>query len=269
MGYANCGGWLHGEGMNNAFNDTYNNAFSPYSNPYTHTWSGSSTSFAMDINSMSGSTVNASFYTSSGTAGKPFKVQNLVFTTAVQNHPTFTWDFNSETDIASYKVYRAEGSGSFGLLATVSGTTNSYVDYDVTLDKPIYTLFKYYVIAADNSSKVSLPSNQISTYGIMSAEKEIADLSSPSEITEYDLCINYPNPFNPSTQIDYIVKQPGHVSLKVYDIIGNEVASLVDEVQKEGNHSVTFNAGNLASGVYLYTLIVNDYMAVRKMSLIK
>jgi hypothetical protein len=100
-------------------------------------------------------------------------------------------------------------------------------------------------------------------------EKGIADVVSPSEIKDYDLCINYPNPFNPTTQINYIVKQPGHVSLKVYDIIGNEVAILVDEVQPEGSHSITFNAGNLASGVYLYTLIVNDYMAVRKMSLIK
>ncbi len=79
---------------------------------------------------------------------------------------------------------------------------------------------------------------------------------------------NYPNPFNPTTTISYSIPKPGLVTLKVYDILGREVETLVNENKLPGNYEVKFNAGNLASGVYFYRLQVEDYCAVRKLLLL-
>ena len=85
----------------------------------------------------------------------------------------------------------------------------------------------------------------------------------------YSLEQNYPNPFNPSTTIRYQLPQDGLVTLKIYDILGREVTTLVNEEKAKGKYEVNFNATNLASGVYLYRIRVNDYVAVKKMLLIK
>lgn len=89
---------------------------------------------------------------------------------------------------------------------------------------------------------------------------------SPEQIR---LLQNYPNPFNPSTNIEYQVANSGLVTLRVYDLVGREVASLVNEYQASGLYTVTFNAGNLSSGIYVYRLSTNDYSLTQKMSLIK
>ncbi len=83
------------------------------------------------------------------------------------------------------------------------------------------------------------------------------------------LLSNYPNPFNPSTTIKYQLKKPGFVSLKVYDILGREVANLVNEYKDTGFYSVTFNANNLSSGLYIYRLKINGYVSSKKMLLTK
>lgn len=88
---------------------------------------------------------------------------------------------------------------------------------------------------------------------------------------DYSLSQNYPNPFNPSTSIKYSIPVSGFVTLKVYDILGNEVASLVNANQNEGQYSVDFNTSslNLSSGVYFYKLSTGNFTDVKKMSLIK
>jgi len=85
----------------------------------------------------------------------------------------------------------------------------------------------------------------------------------------YKLSQNYPNPFNPSTTIKFQLPSSGIVSLKIYDILGREITTLVDEFKTEGRYEVIFNASSLASGVYLYRLNVNDYVDVKKMILLK
>ncbi len=74
----------------------------------------------------------------------------------------------------------------------------------------------------------------------------------------YNLSQNYPNPFNPSTVINYQLPQAGKVTLKIYDILGNEIITLVDENKDAGSYSVTFEASNLASGIYIYELTALD-----------
>lgn len=85
----------------------------------------------------------------------------------------------------------------------------------------------------------------------------------------YKLAQNYPNPFNPITTIRYSIPESGNVSLKVYDILGNEVASLVNEEKARGVYSVTFDASNLSSGVYFYKIQAGNYFETKKMLLIK
>jgi len=80
---------------------------------------------------------------------------------------------------------------------------------------------------------------------------------------------NYPNPFNPSTRITYSLPQSRGVSLKVYDLLGREVATLVDGNQKAGQHTVRFNADHLSSGIYFYRLRAGGETKIRKMTLVK
>lgn len=80
---------------------------------------------------------------------------------------------------------------------------------------------------------------------------------------------NYPNPFNPTTKINYQISVNSFVTLKVYDILGREVARLVDERQNAGNYAVTFNAGSLSSGVYFYRLQAGLYSVTKKLLLLK
>ena len=93
-----------------------------------------------------------------------------------------------------------------------------------------------------------------------------ADLTSP---TAYSLEQNYPNPFNPSTNISYSIPNSSFVTLKVYDILGNEVAALVNQTQAAGKHTVSFDAGNLSNGVYLYSIKADNFTNIKKMILMK
>jgi len=85
----------------------------------------------------------------------------------------------------------------------------------------------------------------------------------------FSLSQNYPNPFNPSTVISYQIPLKGNVSLKLFDILGNEVASLVNSEQEAGSYSVTFNAAGLASGTYIYKLYAGKFISTKKMILMK
>ena len=88
-------------------------------------------------------------------------------------------------------------------------------------------------------------------------------------ILDYKLEQNYPNPFNPTTQINYQVKDAGLVKLTVFNLLGQEVQTLVNEQKVNGAYSVDFNASALSSGFYFYRLEVNDFVSVKKMMLIK
>lgn len=85
----------------------------------------------------------------------------------------------------------------------------------------------------------------------------------------FELLQNYPNPFNPSTQIDYELQRRSHVTIKVYDVLGRYVATLVNRTQSAGSHSVKFDASRLPSGIYFYRLSAGTFIAVRKMMVIK
>ena len=86
---------------------------------------------------------------------------------------------------------------------------------------------------------------------------------------EFSLQENFPNPFNPSTQIRYNLPKPIHVRLNIYDLLGREVATLINEFQNAGYKSVSFDASSLPSGVYIYRLQAGTFSDVKKMILMK
>jgi hypothetical protein len=88
-------------------------------------------------------------------------------------------------------------------------------------------------------------------------------------VSEFALDQNYPNPFNPSTKINYSIKEKSNVELKIFDLLGGEVATLVNEEKSPGNYEVFFDASKLSSGVYLYTIKAGSFVQTRKMLLMK
>lgn len=90
-----------------------------------------------------------------------------------------------------------------------------------------------------------------------------------SMANEYSLSQNYPNPFNPSTNINYQLPVKGFVNIKVFDITGKEIVTLINQQQNSGNHTVSFNAQNLSSGIYFYKIQSGNFIATKKMTLVK
>jgi hypothetical protein len=91
-----------------------------------------------------------------------------------------------------------------------------------------------------------------------SVSAEELTLQTPGVVTTYEMEQNYPNPFNPSTTLRYQIPNAGHVTLKVYDVLGREVATLVDEMKESGSYTAVFNANKLASGVYFARFVAQS-----------
>tara|TARA_Y100001935_G_scaffold255673_1_gene271455 strand:+ start:5397 stop:10085 length:4689 start_codon:yes stop_codon:yes gene_type:complete len=108
------------------------------------------------------------------------------------------------------------------------------------------------------------PGSQNSQYFVNNSPLETTEL--PSRVALYQ---NYPNPFNPTTNIAYDLPVDAFVTLKVYDIVGREVRTLVNSKVQAGHHATRFEAGNLSSGIYFYTLTTNDILITKKLTLIK
>ncbi len=123
------------------------------------------------------------------------------------------------------------------------------------------------LITKDENPNISLVDIEIKEIAFL---KKGNDQTSGTEIPkEFRLSQNYPNPFNPSTLIEYSVAKEERVTIKVYNVLGKEVATLIDEVKEPGVYSVRFDASQLSSGVYFYKLQSDSYSAVRKMILQK
>ena len=101
---------------------------------------------------------------------------------------------------------------------------------------------------------------------MITSVREIAGSTLPGS---FELKQNYPNPFNPTTRIGFQIVAPGFVTLKVYDILGREVRTLVNEELKAGSYEKTFDASGLASGVYYYRIQAGDFAETKKLLLLR
>jgi len=117
------------------------------------------------------------------------------------------------------------------------------------------------------AGKYSYRLKQIDTDGKFEYSKIIKiEFGSP---IKYELSQNYPNPFNPATTIRYSLPESGSVKLMVFNLLGEEVEVLVNEMKEAGIHTVNFNASNLNSGLYVYKIETNEFVQSRKMILLK
>lgn len=163
-----------------------------------------------------------------------------------------------------------------------SDTTNwNTIVYDAPSAKTEFTSDNFHGITARYVKLDILDNNQDNTAGLW--EAQIVGSTDSSEIqkgqrfdpgvqnpNEFTLLQNYPNPFNPSTKISFNLKESGKVDLEIYNVLGQKVATLIDQEMIRGYHEVTFNGSSLASGIYVYRLAVDDkFSAVKKMMLLK
>jgi hypothetical protein len=114
-----------------------------------------------------------------------------------------------------------------------------------------------------------MPPSVTSQYYHFTADILIVGVDDDIIANTFNLEQNYPNPFNPSTTINYTLAERSAITLKVYDVLGNEVASLVNTTQEAGKYDVEFDASNLSSGLYIYTLNTGNFTSSRKMMLLK
>jgi hypothetical protein len=140
-----------------------------------------------------------------------------------------------------------------------------------SLSPGTYTLFCYRIGYNNASITAGITSSNLESINFHLSNNLIpVEPPDPMFPDKYSLYQNYPNPFNPVTKINYDLPHSSYVNLTVYDILGREVRSIVkNEFQKAGRYSVEFNASNLASGVYFYRIEAGDYIASRKMLLVK
>ena len=168
----------------------------------------------------------------------------------------------------SYSILERLAGGVSGNLVTASPRTNSFVPNPTQWATKRYALpigtdlIRFQAVSAsgnnlylDNICKVN------GTTGISNLNLEIPN--------EYSLSQNYPNPFNPATKIKYDIPISNYVTLKIYDVLGKEVASLVNEKQNAGSYTVDFFAGNLSSGVYFYRIKSGEFIQTKSMMLLK
>jgi hypothetical protein len=133
-------------------------------------------------------------------------------------------------------------------------------------------MYNYYFVEEDKSMGVHNPRFAVKLLqASIDAVRGVNSVETRGfKAVSYELSQNYPNPFNPTTQIDFGIKKAGKVQIRVYDMLGREVATLVDKDMSAGKHTVTFDASNLATGVYIYRIVAgNEFTAVKKMVLIR
>jgi hypothetical protein len=175
------------------------------------------------------------------------------------------WTTASETDNDGFYIERSTDGENFVRVsqliegAGTSSNSNDYTYTDTRLNNGVH--YTYRLIDVDI--------NGIEYINEMTAEVMPSFLGEAIVITEYKLHQNYPNPFNPSTNLVYDVLEQGMVTLKVYNVMGQEVAQLVNQPRENGRYAVSFDATGLSSGIYFYTVKVNNFTDTKKMLLVQ
>ncbi len=178
--------------------------------------------------------------------------------------PTLSWTNNS-TSAKGFIIERKTSGGNYAVIDTINANISMFVDSSVT-DGIDY----FYRIKAFNNFVQSTYSNEVSII----ITKIFSGLN--NIVVKFDLLQNYPNPFNPSTIIKYDIPKTSFVSIKIFNLLGKEVATIVNEEKLPGEYSITFNADNisgsgrnLSSGVYFYEISAGSFFEAKKFVLLK
>ncbi|GAB4377210.1 MAG: hypothetical protein Kow0042_24570 [Calditrichia bacterium] len=211
----------------------------------------------------------------------PAPPKSLYLTGMPGEHPTLHWNRNKERDFDHYEVWRYRSAYDYEFVLIASNVTSEqYVDTEVTIAPPSQqtpaTSVKYKVKAVDNISQASDFSNEVTTYEPGNTIKSVDQLNLSEALLPNAVILNanYPNPFNPTTTISYVLPTEQKIQLTVYSVTGEKVAVLVDDYMEKGFHQVQWNGRNqngnpVSSGIYIYELVTTDLRLTRKMLLAK
>ncbi len=198
-----------------------------------------------------------------------FWQNSLVVVSSENNNPRFVWGPNPDFEnILGYKIYRAvhwvpnPKPIVYSLIATVNNDIFNYIDTQVLMGDWDYL---WYYVTAYNSETESTGSNVVTTRAGFYKKNNFDKLSS----TSYGLKQNYPNPFNPSTTISFSLAENSFITLKVYDVLGKEVITIINEMLEAGVHQVEFDGSGLNSGVYFYEIRAGNFRDTKKLILLK
>jgi len=190
----------------------------------------------------------------------PTTVMKALPTSANKSPLAVRWQSSDGTTGAGVKSVTIYASKDGGPYYTVGSSSVDSIMVPVTNGD-----YKFYGLAVDNVGNVEAVRPTVSSVKVAS----VVSVESREIPLEFSLDQNYPNPFNPSTTIAYTLAARVRASLKIYDVLGREVADLLDEEQTPGKHSITWDATRLSSGIYFYRLTAGDFIQTRKLVLLK
>ena len=188
----------------------------------------------------------------------PLPVELISFTADVRNNEVeLNWTTATEVNNYGFEIQRSNSNKEIWekiYFVEGHGNSNSPQKYSFIDRNVVPGIISYRL-------------KQIDFDGSFEYSREIrTEVTNPQE---FSLSQNHPNPFNPSTRVRYQISKSGYVILSVYDLLGNEIAKLVDDYKPAGKYNVNFNGTGLASGIYYYKLQTNDFVKTKKMLLLK
>ena len=203
----------------------------------------------------------------------PPATPTITSTSVFQGGVKLEWTQNTEPDLANYYIYRSKTSGFTPSLSKPIVTSNKIATVDKSLTQynditnvESNTVYYYKMSAVDNSGNESGYSNQatVTTLGILNDNR----------LTKFALYQNVPNPFNPITVIEFSIPNDTDVNIIIYDLMGNEVKTLINELKPVGQYQVNWdgndNSGqSVSGGIYFYQIQAGDYNQTKKMVLLK
>ena len=245
-------------------------------------WVGTNLEFEnVNVQTITQNILRFKFLASSWTNGTTFSIDNIYVddenalpveltsfsASTIGSSVKLSWNTATEINNYGFEIERASLSASplpvWEKIGFVNGNGNSnspkdysFVDDNVTAGKPAYRTGRY-----------SYRLKQIDNDGQFEYSKTIeVDMNG---VKKFELSQNYPNPFNPATTISFNLPEAGNVKLTLFDILGQEIKTLVNEFKESGVHTINFNASELNSGMYIYKIESNGLTQTRKMTLIK
>jgi len=187
----------------------------------------------------------------------PVTTPQELYRVAGENEVELTWskEDGAGAGVKNSTVYVSNNDGPFTVAATVDSQS-------VRVPVEPNIVYKFYVLSQDNVGNMEIaPTKTLEILTDVSEKEIIPD--------KFELSQNYPNPFNPATRISFALPQEGFVQLKIFDVLGQEIITLIDGERKAGNYTIDWNAGDFSTGVYIYQLTWNNQKLVKKMLLVK
>jgi hypothetical protein len=208
--------------------------------------------------------VTAQYYHVS-TGPIPIPVELISFTASlIEPNVVLNWQTATETNNLGFEIQRKiiqeEATGEWIIIGFKEGvgTTSKTQQYSY-----------YDVVGGIQAASFSYRLKQIDYDGSYKFSEEVLVENSTKLPKEFNLSQNYPNPFNPSTKIEFKLPHKSFVTLKVFDVLGNEIATLVNEEKPSGSYEVEFDASKLPSGIYFYRIQAGSFVETKKMLLLR